>query len=77
MTAGWALAGLGVLGAGLWTLSASGHCQIPCGIYDDPMRFRRATIQAVLRFKRSRPWSGSDRERKRKFRRLDRVLCRI
>jgi nickel superoxide dismutase len=22
-----------------WTAGTSGHCQLPCGIYDDPMRF--------------------------------------
>ena len=46
-------------------------------ILDDQMSFRRATVQAVLRLKRSRPWSGSERERKRKLRRLHRTLCRI
>ena len=46
-------------------------------ILDDNMRFRRATVQAVLRFKRSRPWRGTPRERKRKFRLLHGELCRI
>ncbi len=46
-------------------------------VLDESMRFRRATIQAVLRLKRSRPWSGSERDRKRKFRRLHRVLRRV
>ena len=46
-------------------------------ILDDQMRFRQETLEAVRCFRRSRPWSGSERERKRKLRRLHRVLCRI
>lgn len=35
--------GLGIMALSavlLWSLGASGHCQVPCGIYDDPARFR-------------------------------------
>jgi len=46
-------------------------------VIDDNMRFRRATIEAVLEFKRSRPWAGTERERKRKLRRLHYALRRI
>ena len=46
-------------------------------ILDDRMRFRRDTIEAVLRFRQSRPWRGSVAEQKAKFRRLHQDLCRI
>ncbi|KKL57327.1 hypothetical protein LCGC14_2236530 [marine sediment metagenome] len=46
-------------------------------VLDDQMRFRRETVQAVLRFKRDLPWNGWERERKRKFRRLHRALRRV
>jgi hypothetical protein len=46
-------------------------------ILDDNMRFRRATIQAVLRFKRRRPWNGTESRRKGKLRGLHRALRQI
>jgi len=46
-------------------------------ILDDRIRFRRATIQAVLRLKESHPWKGTFAERKAKFHRLHKDLCRI
>ena len=46
-------------------------------VLDESMPFHRTTIQAVLRFKRSRPWRGSVAERKAKLRRLHQDLCHI
>ena len=53
------------------------HPRTIAEILDDQMRFRRTTIQVVLRFKRSRPWRGSVAERQAKFLRFHRNLCRI
>ena len=46
-------------------------------VLDPTMRFRRATVKAVMDFKGSRPWSGSLSERKAKFERLHAELCRV
>ena len=46
-------------------------------VLDGQIRFRQATIQAVLRFKAKRPWSGLPIERMLKLRLLHRNLCRI
>ena len=35
-----ALAAVTLLGILIWTMGISAHCQIPCGIYDDPTRFK-------------------------------------
>lgn len=42
------------LGILVWTMSSSGHCQIPCGIYDDALRFKQleeefTTIEKSMR----------------------------
>lgn len=50
-------AGLGAVTAATvlaWTLGVSGHCQIPCGIYNDPVRFtllaeHAATIEKSMK----------------------------
>jgi nickel superoxide dismutase len=34
------LAAAALAGVLAWTAGTSGHCQIPCGIYDDPLRFQ-------------------------------------
>jgi nickel superoxide dismutase len=34
------LASAAILSLFAWTMTAPGHCQIPCGIYDDALRFR-------------------------------------
>jgi hypothetical protein len=43
-------------------------------VLDPPVRFRAETVQAVRRFKRSKPWRGTVDERKAKFDRLHRDL---
>jgi len=35
------LASLALAGILAWTAGSSGHCQVPCGIYDDPARFQQ------------------------------------
>src|SRR5205823_5295432 len=46
-------------------------------VLDPPVRFRTATIEAVQRFSRSRPWRGSSEDRKAKFLAVHADLCRI
>lgn len=43
-------------------------------VLNDRMRFKPAALQAVRNFARSRPWRGTLKERKGKFRRLNRAL---
>ncbi len=44
-------------------------------VLDPPVRFKSATIEAVRRFKRSKPWRGSEEERIAKFQQLHVDLC--
>jgi hypothetical protein len=46
-------------------------------ILDEAMKFRPATLEAVLRFKETYPWRGSVEERKQKFLWLHEQLCGI
>ena len=46
-------------------------------VLDPPVRFRRATVEAVTCFATSRPWRGSIDERKDKFQQLHGDLCRV
>jgi len=48
-------------------------------VLDAPVRvrFRRATLRAVRRFARSRPWHGDEAHRFEKFRRLNRDLALV
>ena len=46
-------------------------------VLDPPVRFNRGTVAAVSRFKRLKPWRGSEDERKAKFERLYHDLCLI
>lgn len=44
-------------------------------VLDPPVRFKPATVAAVLRFKRLKPWRGSEQERIAKFKQLHADLC--
>ena len=44
-------------------------------VLDPPVRFRRGVVVAVRRFKRSKPWRGTEDERKAKLERLHQDLC--
>ena len=44
-------------------------------VLDPPVAFRRETLQAVKRLKRSKPWRASEDERKTTFERLHADLC--
>ena len=46
-------------------------------VIDPPIRFKRKTIEAVCRFKRSKPWRGNEDERKAMFERLHSDLSRV
>lgn len=46
-------------------------------VLDPPLKFKRGTVAAVRRFKRSKPWRGSEDERKAKFERLHCGLCLV
>ena len=54
-----------------------GYPQSVAEVLDPPVRFRSATSMAVKRFAMSRPWRGTIEQRKAKFRRLHRRLCRV
>ncbi|MDB5320336.1 MAG: hypothetical protein JWN40_1967, partial [Phycisphaerales bacterium] len=53
----------------------SDYPQTVAEVIDPPVRFRLGVIAAVRRFKRSKPWRGTEDERKAKFERLNRDLC--
>ncbi len=46
-------------------------------VLDPPVRFRHGVVAAVRRFKRSKPWRGTEDERKAKFERLHYDLCAL
>jgi hypothetical protein len=51
--------------------------QRPEDVLDPPVRFKRRTVAAVARFKMSKPWRGTEEERKAKFERLHLDLCAV
>ena len=46
-------------------------------VLDPPVRFKPETVEAVRRFKRSKPWRGTEDERKAIFNRLHAELCLV
>ena len=46
-------------------------------LLEPPVKFKDETIEAVTRFKTSRPWTGTIEERKSKFEALHVELCQI
>jgi hypothetical protein len=46
-------------------------------VLDPPLTFRHATVEAVMRFARSKPFRGTQDERKRKYAAVHEELCAV